>query len=83
MVERAATGAAPLEFSNSVGTPSTEGIIEIDDALTGFGIRDKIKIIAAGKISTGFHILRTLAIGADICNSARGMMLAPGMHTSS
>ncbi|WP_332310774.1 glutamate synthase-related protein [Methylocystis silviterrae] len=27
---------------------------------------------------TGFHLVKNLALGADLCNSARGMMLALG-----
>jgi glutamate synthase domain-containing protein 2 len=37
-----------------------------------------VKLISAGKIATGFQLLRHLAIGADLCNSARGMMFAIG-----
>jgi glutamate synthase domain-containing protein 2 len=72
------TGAAPLEYSNSVGMPLLEGLAFVDDCLRGFGVRDEIKIIAAGKIITSFHMAKTLALGADIINSARGMMLALG-----
>jgi glutamate synthase domain-containing protein 2 len=72
------TGAAPVEFSNSVGTPLTEGLVLLHDTLTGAGLRDRITIISAGKITTGFHVLRQLALGADVCNSARGMMFALG-----
>ena len=72
------TGAAPLEYSNSVGMPLREGLAFVDDCLTGFDLRNQIKIIAAGKIITSFQIAKNLALGADICNSARGMMLALG-----
>lgn len=72
------TAAAPLEFSNSVGTPARDAWIFAHNALVGAGLRDDIRIIASGKILTGFHIIRALAIGADLCNSARGMMLALG-----
>lgn len=72
------TGAAPLEFSNSVGTPYKEGLSFVYDALIGFDLKKDIKIIASGKIITGFHILRAIAIGADICYSARAMMMAVG-----
>ncbi|MFK8101957.1 MAG: FMN-binding glutamate synthase family protein [Saprospiraceae bacterium] len=72
------TGAAPLEFSNSVGTPFKEGIAFVYDALVGFGLKKDITIIAAGKIFTGFHIFRAKALGADICYSARAMMMAVG-----
>ncbi len=72
------TGAAPLEFSNRVGAPLTDGLIFVHNALTGFGLRGDIKIIASGKILSGFHIAQRLALGADLCNSARGMMFALG-----
>lgn len=72
------TGAAPLEYSNSVGMPLREALAFVDDCLRGFGLRDDIKVIAAGKIFTSFHMAKNLALGADLCNSARGMMLALG-----
>lgn len=72
------TGAAPIEFSNAVGLPLKEGLVFSDDALTGVGMRSKIRIIASGKIVTGFDIVRALALGADLCSSARSMMLALG-----
>ncbi len=72
------TGAAPLEFSNAVGAPLTDALIFVHNALVGCGLRDRIKLIAAGKITTGFDMVRRLAIGADLCYSARGMMVALG-----
>lgn len=72
------TGAAPLEFSNSVGMPFREGLAFVYDTLVGFNLKKDIKIIAAGKIMTGFHIFRAISLGADVCYSARAMMLALG-----
>ncbi|MCG2462110.1 FMN-binding glutamate synthase family protein [Flavobacteriaceae bacterium F89] len=72
------TGAAPVEFSNSMGMPLREGLILVHDTLVGFGLRKEIKIIVAGKIITGFHMARAIALGADGCNSARAMMLSVG-----
>lgn len=72
------TGAAPLEYSNSIGTPLREALAFVDDMLIGFDLRKDIKIIASGKIITGFHVIKHIALGADIVNSARGMMLALG-----
>lgn len=72
------TGAAPLEFSNSMGMPARDAWIFVHNALVGTGLRDRIRVIASGKIMTGFHMIRALAIGADLCNSARGMMFALG-----
>lgn len=72
------TGAAPLEFSDSIGMPLNDGLVFVHNALMGVNLRDKIRIIAAGKITTGFHIVSKIAMGADMCNSARGMMFALG-----
>ncbi len=72
------TGAAPLEFANSVGTPLDEGLVFVDDVLRGFGLRQQIRLISSGKAFTAFHILTKLALGADMVSSARGMMLAMG-----
>lgn len=72
------TGAAPTEMTNSVGTPIKDSLIFVNSALVGIGLRDKIRIVASGKMFSAFHILRAIAIGADTVNSARGMMLALG-----
>lgn len=72
------TGAAPLEFSNSVGMPFREGLAFAHDALVGFDLRQHIRLFASGKIITGFHIFQALALGADGTSSARAMMLALG-----
>ena len=72
------TGAAPLEYSNSVGMPLREALAFVVDCLIGFDLRDDIRVIASGKIFSSFHLAKNLAVGADMCNSARGMMLALG-----
>ncbi|WP_447637124.1 FMN-binding glutamate synthase family protein [Flavobacterium microcysteis] len=72
------TGAAPQEYSDHVGMPLRDALAFVYDCLVGFGVKDQIKIICSGKIITGFDIIKTLATGADLCNSARGMMFALG-----
>lgn len=72
------TGAAPLEFSNVLGTPLVDGLVFVHNALVGCGLRERIRVIASGRVVTGFDIAHKLAIGADICNSARAMMFAIG-----
>ena len=42
------------------------------------GLRDLIKIGAAGKVTSAFDIARLMALGADWCNAARGFMFAVG-----
>ncbi len=72
------TGAAPQEFSNYVGAPLLDGLDFVENILTGLNIRHHIRILAAGKITSGFHIVRAMALGADACYSARAMMMAVG-----
>lgn len=72
------TGAAPQEFSNYVGAPLLDGLAFVHNILRGLNIRQHIKIIASGKVTSGFHIIRAMALGADACNCARAMMLAVG-----
>jgi glutamate synthase domain-containing protein 2 len=72
------TGAAPLEFEDHVGMPLTEGLIIVHNALVGSGLRDKIKLGAAGKIDSGSAMAARIAQGADYTNAARAMMLALG-----
>jgi glutamate synthase domain-containing protein 2 len=72
------TGAAPVEFTDHVGSPLQEGLLLVHNTLRGVGLRDQIKIGAAGKVVSAFDIARQMALGADWCNSARGFMFALG-----
>lgn len=72
------TGAAPLEFINRLGIPMTEALQLVHNTLVGVNLREHIAIGAAGKITSAFNIARTLALGADWCNAARGYMFALG-----
>jgi len=72
------TGAAPIEFSNSMGMPLRDGLAFAIDTLIGYDLKKDIKVIASGKVLTGFHIARAIALGADMVNSARAMMMAVG-----
>lgn len=72
------TGAAPVEFADHVGTPLQEGLLLVHNTLVGAGLRARIKIGASGKLITAFDMARTLALGADWINSARGFMFAIG-----
>lgn len=72
------TGAAPVELSNHVGTPLREGLIFVVNALTGAGLRDKIRVGASGKIFDGHTMAVNMALGADWCNAARAFMFAVG-----
>ncbi|MDX1520367.1 MAG: FMN-binding glutamate synthase family protein [Anaerolineae bacterium] len=72
------TGAAPLEFANHIGTPLIEGLIFVHNALVGISVRDQVRVIASGKVNSGFGMVKRLALGADMCSSARAMMMAMG-----
>ena len=72
------TGAAPLEFTDHIGTPLIEALIFVHNALVGYSVRDKIRVAASGKVTSGFELVKRLSLGADFCNSARGMMMALG-----
>jgi glutamate synthase domain-containing protein 2 len=72
------TGAAPLVFTNYVGTPLIDAIIAVNYTLLCYDLRKDIKVIASGKASTSFDIIKLLSIGADGVNSARAFMMSLG-----
>jgi len=72
------TGAAPLEFIDYMGMALSEALVFATNSLKEFGLKQHVKIIAAGKIITAFDIAKVMALGADACYSSRGMMFALG-----
>ena len=72
------TGAAPIEFSNHLGTPLRQGLAFVQNVLVGAGLRDRIRIGASGKLISAFDLANAMCLGADWCNSARGFMFAVG-----
>lgn len=72
------TGAAPLEFSDSLGAPLIEGLMVVHNVLRGAQVRDRLKIGASGKMVSAAKIAGVMALGADWCNSARAFMMAVG-----
>ena len=72
------TGAAPVTFTNRLGTPLNEAITFVNNCLVGSNLRDDIKLIVSGKVATGYDIVTKIALGADACNAARSMMFALG-----
>jgi glutamate synthase domain-containing protein 2 len=72
------TGAAPTELSDRVGMPLREGLILARNALVGSGLKDKIRLAASGKVSSGAAIAMNAALGADWCNAARAFMFSLG-----
>lgn len=72
------TGAAPLEFSDSVGLPLEPALIFARVTLEKYQLKTRIRLIASGKAISAFSIVKNLALGADLCNSARGFMFSLG-----
>jgi len=72
------TGAAPVEYSDSVGMRGEDALRFVHQTLREMGVRDRIKVIYSGKVITGFTLLKALCQGADLCNSARGFMFSLG-----
>lgn len=72
------TGAAPMEFTDHVGTPVQEALRLVHNTLVGINMRHRIKIGAAGKINSAFGLARMFALGADWCNAGRAFMMSVG-----
>ena len=72
------TGAAPLEFSNYIGTPLLDGLVFVNKLLVKYNLKEQIKIIASGKAIDAFDIVKYLALGADAVGMARSFMLSLG-----
>ena len=72
------TGATYQDLADSVGLPLHSGLVLLHDALVKHGVRDRVKIIASGKIITSDRAAVILGLGADLINVARGFMISVG-----
>jgi glutamate synthase domain-containing protein 2 len=72
------TGAAPMSLMDSVGLPIRESLPLVVDLLCKHGLRDRIKVIASGKLINPPEAAMALCIGADFINTARGFMFSLG-----
>ena len=72
------TGAAPMPLMDDVGLPIKESLPMVVDRLIQYGLRDRIRIIASGKLITPSGVAWALCTGADFVTSARGFMFALG-----
>ena len=72
------TGAAPIEFTDHIGESINDALIFVNNALVGTGLRNKLRVIASGKVVSGMDLVTKIALGADTCNGARAMMFAIG-----
>ena len=72
------SGAAPQALADHMALSITESLPRVVDALIETGLRDRIKVIASGKLSTPARVAWALACGADLINTARGYMFSLG-----
>ncbi len=72
------TGAAPSSLIDYVGLPISQSLPIVVDKLVGHGLRERVKVIASGKLVTPAEVAWALCVGADFCVSARGFMFALG-----
>ena len=72
------TGAAPQALIDYMGMPLRESLPIVIDLLYEYGLRDRIKVIASGKLINPGKVAWALGVGADFCTSARGFMFALG-----
>ena len=72
------SATAPLELMESVGLVTNNALYVVDTLLKKYNVRDKVKIIASGKILTPDDIIITMSMGADAVGIARGFMMSGG-----
>lgn len=72
------TGAAPQILADHVGLPIMESLPLLVDILSEYGLRDRIKVVASGKLVHSAKVAWALCAGADFVVSARGFMFALG-----
>ena len=72
------SGATYQEMADTMGLPVHSGLIYLDNALHKYGVRDKVKVFASGKLFSPDRIAIALSMGADLVNIARGMMISVG-----
>ena len=72
------TGAAPMSLIDYVGLPIQESLPLVVDKLAEYDLRERVKVIASGKLITPAEVVWALCMGADFIVSARGFMFAMG-----
>ncbi|MDO6460471.1 FMN-binding glutamate synthase family protein [Granulosicoccaceae sp. 1_MG-2023] len=72
------TGAAPMPLMDNVGLPLRESLPMLVDELSRSGLRERVRVIASGKLITPSEVAWALCAGANFVNTARGAMFALG-----
>lgn len=72
------SGAAPQVLADHMSLPIMEALPRVVDALIESGLRDRVRVVASGKLVTPAKAAWALCAGADFVTSARGFMFALG-----
>jgi len=72
------SGATYKEMADTMGLPIQSGLLYVDNALRHYGVRDRVKIFASGKLFSPDKVAIAMSMGADLVNVARGMMISVG-----
>ncbi|MCB1985755.1 MAG: FMN-binding glutamate synthase family protein [Burkholderiales bacterium] len=72
------SGAAPQTLLDYVSLPISEALPRVVDSLIESNLKDRIRVVAAGKLVTAAHGAWALCAGADFVNTARGFMFSLG-----
>lgn len=72
------SGAAPQALADHMSLSIMEGLPRVVDVLVETGLRDRLRLVAAGKLVTPAKAAWALACGADFVNTARGFMFSLG-----
>ncbi|USK72989.1 FMN-binding glutamate synthase family protein [Peribacillus frigoritolerans] len=72
------TGATYQELADAVGLPIMSALPLVDEMLKKYGVRNRVKLIASGKLTSPDKVAVALAMGADLVNIARGFMISVG-----
>ena len=72
------SATAPIEMMERVGLNIRDSVYLVNKILTQYGVRDKVRLVASGKILTPDDIIITMSLGADFIQIARGFMMSAG-----
>lgn len=72
------TGAAPMPLIDLVGMPIREALPLVVNLRDQFGLKERIRIVASGKLVNPGDVAWALCAGADFITSARGFMFSLG-----
>jgi len=77
-IEKGKSALSPNRHVDNTGLTIRESLPLIDDLLREYGLRERVKIIASGKLITSADVAWAFCAGADLVNNARGFMFALG-----